>query len=194
MDRDPRLRRFHLAAAAHRPAEAPDGLNIEGLAATPAGSLLIGFRNPLPGGRALARPDRLAIRPEIGPRPDQPADPAPQRDDGSSFTMRLLHATSCHIYGMMAPEAMPVKRTTIYLPDDVHRALRREALEQDVTMAEIIRRMSEFYLQRDQVFWRTVARMRAPNAGMDPAAVDRDVMEAVRGVRQGRHAKKRASR
>lgn len=33
-----------------------DGLNIEGLAARPDGTLLIGFRNPLPGGKALIVP------------------------------------------------------------------------------------------------------------------------------------------
>lgn len=32
------------------------GLNIEGLTATPKGELLIGFRNPLPGGKALLLP------------------------------------------------------------------------------------------------------------------------------------------
>jgi hypothetical protein len=50
---DPRHARFALAAAARRPAKAKGGLNIEGLAATPAGGLLIGFRNPLPEGKAL---------------------------------------------------------------------------------------------------------------------------------------------
>ena len=37
-------------------AEAPNGLNIEGLAATPDGQLLIGFRNPLPAGKAIVIP------------------------------------------------------------------------------------------------------------------------------------------
>jgi hypothetical protein len=50
---DPRYGRFGLAAAARRPAKAKGGLNIEGLASTPKGALLIGFRNPLPGGKAL---------------------------------------------------------------------------------------------------------------------------------------------
>lgn len=50
---DPRHARFALAAAARRPAKAKGGLNIEGLAATPEGGLLIGFRNPLPEGKAL---------------------------------------------------------------------------------------------------------------------------------------------
>ena len=53
---DPRYGRFGLEAAARRPAKARGGLNIEGLAATPNGALLIGFRNPLPEGKALLAP------------------------------------------------------------------------------------------------------------------------------------------
>ena len=45
-----------LVAPAERKAEDERGLNIEGLAATPAGGLLIGLRNPLPQGRALVVP------------------------------------------------------------------------------------------------------------------------------------------
>jgi hypothetical protein len=44
-------------AAGHKPEE-ENGLNIEGLAATPEGGLLIGFRNPRPQGRALIVPLR----------------------------------------------------------------------------------------------------------------------------------------
>jgi len=47
------LKPYNLSAASQRAAEAQDGLNIEGLAATPDGRLLIGFRNPVPRGRAL---------------------------------------------------------------------------------------------------------------------------------------------
>lgn len=50
---DARYGRFGLAEAALRPAKAKNGLNIEGLAATPSGALLIGFRNPLHEGKAL---------------------------------------------------------------------------------------------------------------------------------------------
>ncbi len=51
--------RFALLAKASALApEEPDGLNIEGLAATPEGHLLIGFRNPLPQGKALLLPLR----------------------------------------------------------------------------------------------------------------------------------------
>jgi hypothetical protein len=54
--RDPRLAAFGLRRAAQLPPKTPGGLNIEGLAATTNGHLLIGFRNPAPGGRALVVP------------------------------------------------------------------------------------------------------------------------------------------
>jgi hypothetical protein len=49
----PALAAFDLATAAEKAPEAEGGFNIEGLAATPDGHLLIGFRNPIPGGKAL---------------------------------------------------------------------------------------------------------------------------------------------
>jgi hypothetical protein len=52
----PALERFELAKAASIAPETKGGLNIEGLAATPQGSLLIGFRSPVPGGKALVVP------------------------------------------------------------------------------------------------------------------------------------------
>lgn len=53
MLRDPRLRPFDLATAAQRAPKSKDALNIEGLCATPEGHLWIGFRNPVPRGKAL---------------------------------------------------------------------------------------------------------------------------------------------
>ena len=53
---DPRLKPFKLAAAAARAPKSKDALNIEALCATPEGHLLIGFRNPIPKGRALIVP------------------------------------------------------------------------------------------------------------------------------------------
>ena len=47
---------LHIGSAADLAPEAPGGLNIEGLAATPYGRLLVGFRNPLREGRALVVP------------------------------------------------------------------------------------------------------------------------------------------
>ena len=53
---EPRLVVFGLATASQKAPEDPQGLNIEGLAATPSGGLLIGFRNPRPAGKALIVP------------------------------------------------------------------------------------------------------------------------------------------
>lgn len=53
---DSRLRALGLAAASEKAAKDPDGLNLEGLTATPDGKLLIGFRSPAPRGRALVVP------------------------------------------------------------------------------------------------------------------------------------------
>jgi hypothetical protein len=53
---EPRFARFHLAAASRRAPKEVDALNIEGLSATPEGGLLIGFRNPIPDGKALLIP------------------------------------------------------------------------------------------------------------------------------------------
>ena len=50
------LSSLKLGYAARLAPEAPGGLNIEGLAARPDGSLLIGFRNPVPNGKALLVP------------------------------------------------------------------------------------------------------------------------------------------
>ncbi len=52
----PELARYGLARAAELAPKAQGGLNIEGLTATPEGTLLIGFRNPVPGGKALILP------------------------------------------------------------------------------------------------------------------------------------------
>lgn len=62
----PQLSPLKLSDAEPLAPEAPGGLNIEGLAATPDGHLLIGFRNPVRAGRALAieleNPDAVATR------------------------------------------------------------------------------------------------------------------------------------
>ncbi len=51
--KDSRYASFHVQEAAARKPIESGGLNLEGLAATPKGELLIGFRNPLPQNRAL---------------------------------------------------------------------------------------------------------------------------------------------
>jgi hypothetical protein len=53
---DARYARFDLAAAAKLAPKEPGGLNLEGLGARPEGGVWIGFRNPIPGGRALVAP------------------------------------------------------------------------------------------------------------------------------------------
>jgi hypothetical protein len=52
----PTLRKYDLESASRKAPESKDGLNIEGLVATPQGTLMIGFRNPIPGGKALIVP------------------------------------------------------------------------------------------------------------------------------------------
>jgi hypothetical protein len=54
--RDWRFEPFHFAAAARLMPKEAEALNIEGLSATPEGHLLIGFRNPIPEGKALLIP------------------------------------------------------------------------------------------------------------------------------------------
>ncbi|XXF77120.1 DUF3616 domain-containing protein [Myxococcaceae bacterium GXIMD 01537] len=54
---DPRMARFNLAGAEALPPKTPGGLNIEGMTASADGqSILIGFRGPVPEGRALVVP------------------------------------------------------------------------------------------------------------------------------------------
>jgi hypothetical protein len=53
---DKNLKQYNLKEAGRIAPKEKGGLNIEGLTATPNGSLLIGFRNPIPGGRALLVP------------------------------------------------------------------------------------------------------------------------------------------
>ena len=50
------LKHYQLDKAARHAPESEQGLNIEGLTQTPDGDLLIGFRNPIPGGKALLVP------------------------------------------------------------------------------------------------------------------------------------------
>ncbi|HWA71595.1 MAG TPA: DUF3616 domain-containing protein [Polyangiaceae bacterium] len=53
---EPKLARFELSAASERAPKDPGGLNIEGMTARVEGGVWIGFRNPVPEGRALLVP------------------------------------------------------------------------------------------------------------------------------------------
>ena len=53
---EPNLQYLGLAAASQLKPKERDGLNIEGLTATREGHLLVGFRNPIPDGKALVVP------------------------------------------------------------------------------------------------------------------------------------------
>lgn len=55
---DPRYAGFRLKAAARRAPKDEGGLNIEALTTATEGAVWIGFRNPIPGGRALLAPLR----------------------------------------------------------------------------------------------------------------------------------------
>lgn len=52
----PSLEPFHLREAAELAPKAPGGLNLEGMAERLEGGVWIGFRNPIPGGKALLIP------------------------------------------------------------------------------------------------------------------------------------------
>ena len=52
----PELKGYHLGKAAEQAPESDGGFNIEGLSRTPEGDVLIGFRNPIPKGKALIVP------------------------------------------------------------------------------------------------------------------------------------------
>jgi hypothetical protein len=52
----PELSSYGFRKAAAQPPKDEGALNIEGLAATPQGHLLVGFRNPIPGGKAMLLP------------------------------------------------------------------------------------------------------------------------------------------
>ena len=56
LEKEDDLKDFHLCKAAKIAPKSENGLNIEGLTSTPEGTLLIGFRNPIPDNKALLIP------------------------------------------------------------------------------------------------------------------------------------------
>src|SRR5262249_24366218 len=71
---EPRFTPYRLATASRLAPKASGALNIEGLCATPTTNLLIGFRNPIPQGRALLIPLRNPFEVVAG-RPARFGDP-----------------------------------------------------------------------------------------------------------------------
>lgn len=71
---EPRLERFRLAEAAERAPQEEGGLNLEGMTAMPSGAVLIGFRNPIPQGKALLVPLENPLEPMHG-KPARFGDP-----------------------------------------------------------------------------------------------------------------------
>jgi hypothetical protein len=100
--RHPEYRRFDLDDAAGLAPKAPGGFNIEALAATPEGTLLIGFRSPIPQGRALIatlRNPQAVITgkpPEFGP---------PLLLDLGGLGLRDMCATADGFYLVAGPAA-----------------------------------------------------------------------------------------
>lgn len=84
---EPGLASLHLQGASRLPPKNPGALNIEGLAPTPEGHLLIGFRNPIPGGKALVI--RL-LNPEPVTLGEKARFSAPQFVDLGGFGIRSL--------------------------------------------------------------------------------------------------------
>jgi hypothetical protein len=79
--------KFHLKEAAKLPPKDAGALSIEGLAATPEGDLLIGFRNPVPDGKALI----ARLKNPKGVTDDRPASfGAPIRLDLGGLGVRSL--------------------------------------------------------------------------------------------------------
>jgi Protein of unknown function (DUF3616) len=67
---DPRFTRFDLPHAAERGPKEPGGLNIEGMTERPEGGVYIGFRNPIPNGKALLFALRNPAQVVHGERPE----------------------------------------------------------------------------------------------------------------------------
>lgn len=97
---DARYAQFELSDAAELPPKASGALNIEALVATPEGALLIGFRNPIPHGRAL-------IATLLNPRETIAGQPAkfgaPLQLDLGGLGLRDMCATTNGYYVIAGP-------------------------------------------------------------------------------------------
>jgi hypothetical protein len=128
----PELDGFDLARAAALAPEERGGLNLEGLAPTPAGHLLFGFRNPIPDGRALV----VAMR-----------NPANVIDRIAPPMLSVAGRLDLGGRGIRAIEFVPESKTYLVIGgayDDAHDfriykwsgTLRDEAIEVDVEMGD----------------------------------------------------------
>jgi hypothetical protein len=99
----PQLKDYKLEEAAKLSPEAEGGLNIEGLAATPAGGLLIGFRNPIRRGKALIVPLNNPAGVVEGARADL-GDPIELDLEGRAYAVSSSWAR--HISLSLGPPAM----------------------------------------------------------------------------------------
>lgn len=115
---EPSLSGFRFLDAAAIPSEKPGGLNIEGLAEGPAGSLLIGFRNPVPGRQALVVPltnptDVIAGRP--------PQFGAALRLNLGGLGIRDLARSGTNLYVIAGPAEGGGRHRLFRLPDGADR-------------------------------------------------------------------------
>lgn len=123
---DPRLARFDLASASQKAPKQPGAFNIEGLTAMPDGGLLIGFRNPIPGGSALLVP---MTNPEtvIGGAPPKFGDPilldlgglgvraiSFERDRYVIIAGPFNGEGACHLYQWRGPGHAPIQVDTVH--------------------------------------------------------------------------------
>jgi hypothetical protein len=130
---DARFGSLKLDEAARRAPKEAGALNIEALAATPEGHLLIGFRNPIPGGKALIIP-LLNPNEVIAGKPAKFDAPILLdlgglgiRDMAAQAGSYLIIAGSYHAGGKsrlyrwagagMDPELLPVKHMEDYNPE-----------------------------------------------------------------------------
>jgi hypothetical protein len=86
---EPRLAPFGLAAAAERAPKSPGGLNLEGMTARLEGGVWVGFRNPLPEGKALVVP---LLNPERLIRGEKAALGEPRLLDLAGYGVRAISA------------------------------------------------------------------------------------------------------
>lgn len=98
---DPRYQRFQLAEATRRAPKAAGGFNIEALTDTPEGTLLIGFRSPIPQGRALLVP---LLNPNAVVAGDAPKFGEPLLLDLGGLGLRGIASTEQGYYVLAGPD------------------------------------------------------------------------------------------